>query len=121
MPLQPIFPKQIKLVSQLLALCFIFGFNPKILAQEVMLKPVPVQTMDEGELTFLRDPSREMTLTEAKEAWQQGRFKQLKANLGLGYTPNAVWLHLTLHQPQKESKAEASASAFLRYSEIYRV
>lgn len=58
----------------------------------------PVITFDQGQITVLRDKSRQMTLDQARAAHLQGRFKPIAGNLGLGYIPDAVWLHVSTAQ-----------------------
>ncbi len=64
---------------------------------------VPVITFDQGQLAFLRDPTRQMTLEQARGAQAAGQFKSLPHNLGLGYIPDAVWLHLSIERAPGES------------------
>lgn len=45
-----------------------------------------------------------MSLDDAKQAFAQGHFKPLVGNLGLGYVPNAVWLHLSVRQDQPATR-----------------
>lgn len=70
-------------------------------AQVLMLEDTPVYTLNQGELSYLRDPSREMTLEQVRVAQKAGEFHPLQANLGLGYTPDAVWLHIQLNQSEQ--------------------
>ncbi|WPL15556.1 Sensor protein KdpD [Thiorhodovibrio winogradskyi] len=62
------------------------------------LVDVPVIRLDQGQLAYLRDPSRAMTLDQARDALAQGRFQGLSANLGIGYVPDAVWLSFRLER-----------------------
>ncbi len=58
----------------------------------------PVITFDQGQITVLRDKSKQLTLEQARAAHAEGQFKPLAANLGLGYIPDAVWLRLSIAQ-----------------------
>ncbi|MBV5331684.1 hypothetical protein JZU69_04770, partial [bacterium] len=58
----------------------------------------PVITFDQGQITILRDKSKQLTLEQARAAHAQGQFKPLAGNLGLGYIPDAVWLRLSIVQ-----------------------
>lgn len=62
------------------------------------LVDVPLIRLDQGQLAYLRDPSRAMTLDQARDALAQGRFQGLSANLGIGYVPDAVWLYFRLER-----------------------
>lgn len=70
----------------------------------VLLSPLlhaetpPVITFDQGQITILRDKSKQLTLEQARAAHTEGQFKPLSGNLGLGYIPDAVWLRLSLAQ-----------------------
>jgi signal transduction histidine kinase len=69
-------------------------------AKPVVLGSEPVVVLDAGQIQFLRDASQSMALDDAKAAFAQGQFKPLAANLGLGFVPDAVWLHLTISPDQ---------------------
>ncbi|QFY88818.1 sensor histidine kinase [Magnetovirga frankeli] len=71
----------------------------------IALDDTPKRILDQGELSLLIDPTREMTLAEATQAWQQGRFRPLPGNLGLGYRPDAVWLHFTITNPADKTQS----------------
>jgi signal transduction histidine kinase len=58
----------------------------------------PVITFDQGQITVLRDKSKQLTLEQARAAHAKGQFKALAGNLGLGYIPDAVWLRLSISQ-----------------------
>ena len=58
----------------------------------------PVITFDQGQITVLRDKSKQLTLEQARAAHAEGQFKPLAGNLGLGYIPDAVWLRLSIAQ-----------------------
>ncbi|MBP6483098.1 MAG: sensor histidine kinase [Rhodoferax sp.] len=64
----------------------------------------PLITFDQGQLTVLRDKSKQLTLAHARAAHEQGQFKPLTANLGLGYVPDAVWLRLAIAQHHPEAR-----------------
>ena len=63
-----------------------------------------VVTFDQGQITFLRDKSRQLTLEQVRAAQAEGQFKPLAANLGLGFSPDAVWLRLALVQQHTEAR-----------------
>lgn len=81
-----------------LLLCMLLGGALIGHAQPAVLGTEPVLVFDAGQLSFLRDPGREMRLDDVQAAFRQGRFQPLSGNLGLGYIPEAVWLHLTIEQ-----------------------
>lgn len=56
------------------------------------------QVLDQGQISFLRDPDGSLTLTDIRLADTQGRFQSLSGNLGAGYTPDVFWLRLALHR-----------------------
>ena len=58
----------------------------------------PFIPFDQGQITILRDKSRQLTLEQARSAQSEGQFKPLAGNLGLGYSPDAVWLRLSIAQ-----------------------
>ena len=58
----------------------------------------PLITFDQGQITILRDKSKQLSLEHARTAHFDGQFKPLAGNLGLGYTPDAVWLRLAIAQ-----------------------
>ena len=58
----------------------------------------PVITFDQGQITVLRDKSKQFILEQLRAAHAAGQFKPLVANLGLGYSHDAVWLHLSIAQ-----------------------
>ena len=65
----------------------------------------PSITFSQGQLSYLRDPGRQLTLSEAQAAQAAGQFKRLERNLGLGYIPDAVWLHLALDRAPGEERS----------------
>ena len=62
----------------------------------LLLLPLHIHagSSSETEISFLRDPSKQMTFDQVRSARAAGQFKTLTGNLGLGYTPDVVWLHL---------------------------
>lgn len=73
----------------------------RVLLGLLLVLSLPVQaniTFDHGELSYLRDPSQQLTLDQARAARADGQFTPLAANLGLGYIPDAVWLHLVIER-----------------------
>lgn len=64
----------------------------------------PVITFDQGQITVLRDKSKQLTLEHVRAAQVEGQFKPLAANLGLGYIPDAVWLHLSIAQDESAER-----------------
>ncbi len=88
-------------------LLFLFCLAPGQAQTEVGASPVnldgaPQRILDQGELSLVRDPSGEMSLAEVRAAWANGEFRPLQGNLGLGYSPDAVWLRFDLEQGQPE-------------------
>lgn len=73
-------------------------------AQPVVPGSEPVVVLDAGQIQFLRDTSRSMALDDARASFAQGQFKPLAANLGLGYSPDAVWLRLPIAQAQPATR-----------------
>jgi hypothetical protein len=57
-----------------------------------------MQRLDQGQLSYYRDPSAEVTLNDILTPSLQNQFQPLSGNLGLGYSPDAVWLKFTLHR-----------------------
>jgi hypothetical protein len=64
----------------------------------------PLITVDQGQLTVLRDQSKQLTLDQARAAHAGGQFTPLAGNLGLGYIPDAVWLRLSITQKQAAAR-----------------
>ena len=64
----------------------------------------PMVRFDQGQLSVLRDPSKQLTLEQARAAHAAGQFRTLPGNLGFGYVPDAVWLHLTISQDQPATR-----------------
>jgi signal transduction histidine kinase len=58
----------------------------------------PVITFEQGQITVLRDKSKQITLEQVRTAHLQGQFKPLAGNLGMGFIPDAVWLRLSITQ-----------------------
>lgn len=78
---------------------FLFGLlflllSPLLRAEEA----APVIAFDQGQITVLRDKSKQLTLDQARAAYAGGQFKPLAGNLGLGYIPDGVWLRLSIAQ-----------------------
>lgn len=65
--------------------------------------PEPLR-FEQGQMLFLRDASKQLNLEQARAAHLQGQFKPLAGNLGLGYSPDAVWLHLSIAQEHPEQR-----------------
>lgn len=80
----------------LLLLLLLAGLASLAGATPLLLSEAPVHVLDRGELSLLQDPGRQMTLDDVRSAQAQGRFRPLDGNLGLGYIPEAAWLHLDL-------------------------
>lgn len=87
------------LLAYLLSLCCFVLLPQTARAQATTLDDAPVVTLDHGQIEFLRDPSGTLSIDEARDAAAQGRFRPLAGNLGLGYSPDAVWLRLALERP----------------------
>jgi signal transduction histidine kinase len=64
----------------------------------------PSITFDQGQITVLRDKSKQLTLEQARAAHAQGQFKPLAGNLGLGFSPDAVWLRLSIAQEHSAAR-----------------
>jgi hypothetical protein len=77
---------------------FLLGLLLLLLSPLLRAEAPPVITLDQGQITFLRDKSKQMTLEQARAAHAEGQFKPLPGNLGLGYIPDAVWLRLSITQ-----------------------
>lgn len=65
----------------------------------------PLVSFDQGQLSVLRDPSKQQTLEQARAAHAAGQFRLIPGNLGLGYIPDAVWLHLSVERTAGQSPA----------------
>ncbi len=57
-----------------------------------------VMTFDRGQISFLRDSSKQLTLEQARALYAEGQFKPVEGNLGLGYIPDVVWLHFKIER-----------------------
>jgi hypothetical protein len=77
---------------------FLFGLLLLLLSAVLRAETPPVITFDQGQITVLRDKSKQLTLEQARAAHAEGKFKPLAGNLGLGYSPDAVWLRLSIAQ-----------------------
>jgi len=55
-------------------------------------------TLDQGQVSFLRDPDSSLTLDEVRAADARGAFRPLTGNLGAGYTDETYWLRFSLRQ-----------------------
>ncbi len=62
-------------------------------------------SFDQGQLSVLRDASKQLTLEQARAAHAAGQFRPIPGNLGLGYIPDAVWLHLSVKSTAEQSPA----------------
>lgn len=56
------------------------------------------QTLDQGQVWFLRDADGSLTLDEVRAADMRGAFRQLAGNLGAGYTHETYWLRFHVRQ-----------------------
>ncbi|MBF0201808.1 MAG: hypothetical protein HQK66_10960 [Desulfamplus sp.] len=83
--------------SNVVLLLLLAGLAPPAGATPLLLGEAPVHVLDQGELSLLQDPGRQMTLDDVRSAQALGGFLPLYGNLGLGYIPEAAWLHLDLH------------------------
>jgi signal transduction histidine kinase len=77
---------------------FLFGLLLLLLSPLLRAETAPVITFDKGQITVLRDKSKQITLEQARTGHAHGQFKPLAGNLGLGYIPDAVWLRLSIAQ-----------------------
>ena len=65
----------------------------------------PLISYDQRQLSVLRDHSKQLTLEQVRAAHAEGQFKPLAGNLGLGFIPDAVWLHLSVERTTGQSPA----------------
>ncbi len=93
------------LARLLLLLCLLAPPLPGAAAPPVPLIDAPVILLDQGEVEMLRDPSRDLSLEQARAAHARGDFAPLTGNLGEGYVPDALWLHFALfREPGQPSR-----------------
>jgi len=76
-----------------------------MVVQAVSLDNVPIITFDQGEVRVYRDESHQLTLDDMRQANIQAQFEPLQGNLGLGYIPDTVWLHLSLTRLNSQSSS----------------
>jgi signal transduction histidine kinase len=81
----------------------------------------PVITFDQGQITVLRDKSKQLTLEQARAAHAQGQFKPLAGNLGLGYIPDAVWLRLSIAQESPAARWLEVVPPYLDDIRLFRI
>ncbi|QFY90811.2 sensor histidine kinase [Magnetovirga frankeli] len=55
--------------------------------------------LDQGQLSYFRDPTTKRTVAEARAAYREQGFQALPGNLGLGFTGDAVWLAVEVTRP----------------------
>lgn len=79
-----------------LVLILLAWAGSSVVSAPLSLGEEPVRVLDGGELAVLQDPSRAMSLEDVRQAQADGRFRPIDGNLGLGYIPEAAWLHLDL-------------------------
>lgn len=73
---------------------------------QVLLDPAngAGQTLDQGQVSFLRDPDGSLTLDEVRAADARGAFRPLAGNLGAGYTDETYWLRFHVRQPGSDRR-----------------
>jgi signal transduction histidine kinase len=81
----------------------------------------PSITFDQGQITVLRDKSKQLTLEQARAAHAQGQFKPLAGNLGLGYIPDAVWLRLSIAQESPAARWLEVVPPYLDDIRLFRI
>lgn len=74
----------------------LFGLLLLFLSPLLRAQTPAVITFDQGQITVLRDKTKQLTLEQARSAHAEGQFRPLKGNLGLGFVPDAAWLHLSI-------------------------
>ncbi|MCF8212104.1 MAG: diguanylate cyclase, partial [Rhodoferax sp.] len=77
---------------------FLLGLLLLILSPLLHGEVPPAITFDQGQITVLRDKSKQLTLEQARAAHAEGQFKPLAGHLGLGYIPDVVWLRVSIAQ-----------------------
>jgi signal transduction histidine kinase len=88
-----------------------------LLVSLVRAEPPPTEpsfTVSQGPIRVLVDPSHQLTLEQVRAAYATGQFRAIPGNLGLGYTPDVVWLHLSI-----ERRAEQSSAGWLEIMPPY--
>ncbi len=83
---------------------FLLGLLLLLLSPLLRAEAPTVITFDQGQITVLRDKSKQMTLEQVRAAHAEGQFKPLAANLSLGFIPDAVWLRLSITQGQAAAR-----------------
>lgn len=76
----------------------LFGLLLLFLSPLLRAQTPAVITFDQGQITVLRDKTKQLTLEQARSAHAEGQFRPLKGNLGLGFVPDAAWLKVELEQ-----------------------
>lgn len=82
--------------ERLLMRNLLFGLLLLFLSPLLRAQTPAVITFDQGQITVLRDKTKQLTLEQARSAHAEGQFRPLKGNLGLGFVPDAAWLHLSI-------------------------
>ena len=82
----------------------LFGLLLLLLSPLLCAEPPAVITFDQGQITVLRDKTKQLTLDQARSAHAEGQYRPLTGNLGLGYIPDAVWLHLSVNQDHPSAR-----------------
>lgn len=60
---------------------------------------------DAGQLSALRDSTGELGLDQVRTAFEHQKFRPLPGNFGVGYVPDAYWLHLSFDRLPSQSSA----------------
>jgi hypothetical protein len=84
---------------------FLLGLLLLLLSPLLHAEAPPLISFDQGQLSVLRDPSKQLTLEQARAAHAAGQFRSIPGNLGLGFIPDAVWLHLSVERMAGQSPA----------------
>jgi len=84
---------------------FLLGLLLLLLSPLLHAQAPPLISFDQGQLSVLRDPSKQLTLEQARAAHAAGQFRPIPGNLGLGFIPDAVWLHLSIERTAGQSPA----------------
>jgi signal transduction histidine kinase len=77
---------------------FLLALLLLLLSSMLHAETPPVITFDQGQITVLRDASKQLMLEQVRAARAAGQFRSIPGNPGLGYIPDAVWLHLSVER-----------------------
>lgn len=82
----------------------LFGLLLLLLSPPLFAETPAVITFNQGQITVLRDKTTQLTLEHVRSAHAGGQFKPLTGNLGLGFSPDAAWLHLSVNQDHPSAR-----------------